>query len=253
VDKPGSPEAINPLTPEEVVLYLRVSTPDQDLAGQARDLEEYATRRGWKIAARYQEKVSGTGTIERTEYARLLRDAAAADRAWKHVLVWSLDRWSRAERFTEALESMWELEHFGVAFHSLREPALDTPPDGKPELGRDVLRALLPLMASYESKRISERVLVAMREIRQGHRMTRSGRPVGRPVRLTPDKLREIARLRQEGTTWATVAVQVGLPKETCRRSYFDFRTGRVTVDNTPTGERVHRHPSKPSRGEGNP
>lgn len=235
------------------MFYLRVSTPDQDLAGQARDLEAYATRQGWIVSARYQEKVSGTGAIERTEYARLLSDAAKGDRVWSHALVWSLDRWSRAERFTEALESIWELERLGVAFHSLREPTLDTPRDGKPDLGRDVLRALLPLMASYESKRLSERVLVAMREIRQGHRMTRSGRPVGRPARLTPDKLREIARLRNEGSTWSTVAVQVGLPKETCRRSYYDFRTGRVTVDNTPTGERLLRHSGKPSRVEGNP
>jgi len=46
-----------------VALYLRVSTEDQDLAGQERDLRTEAERRGWTVAAAYSEKVSGTGKV----------------------------------------------------------------------------------------------------------------------------------------------------------------------------------------------
>ena len=238
---------------ERVALYLRVSTPEQNLDGQERDLKDYAAGNGWTIAGIYREKVSGTGRVERTEYERLLRDSKDPNRSWSHVLVWSLDRWSRAERFTEALESIWDLEKLGVYFHSYLEHVLDTPSDGKPDLGRDILRTLLPIIASFESKRLSERVRTAMREIVRGSRATRSGRPVGRPTKVTLDKLRQIGQLRSDNSGWASVAVATGLRKETCRRAFYNLRTGRWSVQNTPTGERLVRHPSQPNRGQGNP
>lgn len=53
------------------------------------------------------------------------------------------DRFSREERFTRAVEAIREIESLGVGFHSFKEAGLDTPADGRPDLGRDVLRALL--------------------------------------------------------------------------------------------------------------
>ena len=61
-------------------IYARVSTEGQDLAGQERDLQCEMERRGWSLIETYREKVTGTGKIERTEYDRLLRDAAAEGR-----------------------------------------------------------------------------------------------------------------------------------------------------------------------------
>ena len=236
-----------------VALYLRVSTPEQNLDGQERDVRNYAARRGWEVSAAYREKVTATGKVARAEYDRLISDAAKPSRPWCRVLVWSLDRWSRSERFTEAVDSIWALEKLGVSFHSCIEPVLDTPSDGKPDLGRDVVRMLLPLIASFELRRLSERVKVAMRELKEGRRATRSGRPVGRPVRVTAEKLGQIRQLRSEGVSWAGVAVATSLRKETCRRAFYNLRSGRWSVQNTPTGERLVRHPSQPDRGQGNP
>lgn len=206
-----------------VAIYARVSTEGQDLAGQERDLQREVERRGWSLIETYREKVTGTGKIERTEYDGLLRDAAAEGRPWNHLLVWALDRFSREATFTKATQAVLDLEKLGVAFHSLKEPTLDTPEDGKPNLGRDVLLALLPVIASFESKRRSERVRVAMREIREGRRQTRSGRPPGRPRRVTPELLEKIRVLREERhLPWSQIAQNLHVPAGSCRKWFSD-------------------------------
>src|SRR5208283_363330 len=203
-----------------VALYLRVSTEGQDFAGQERDLRAEAARRQWSVVAVYAEKVSATGKVARTEYEHLLTDARKAERSWDHLLVWSLDRWSREERFSRAVATIEELESVGVRFHSLREPMLDSSEDGTPNMGRDLLRAILPVIASFESRRRSERVRVAVREIQEGRRKTKSGRPPGRPRRLDDSKVQRIANLRGSGLPWKSVAQRVGLPAGTCASAY---------------------------------
>ncbi|MHB1887207.1 MAG: recombinase family protein, partial [Acidimicrobiales bacterium] len=109
-------------TPVGAALYLRVSTEDQDLAGQERDLRAEASRRGWEVLAVYAEKVSGTGKVERREYDRLLADANLRGRSWDHLLVWALDRFSREATFTRATQAVLDLEKVGISFHSFKEP-----------------------------------------------------------------------------------------------------------------------------------
>ena len=211
-------------------IYGRVSTTEQELGGQVRDLEQEVARRGLPLVASYLEKVSATGRAERTEYDRLLRDAASPSREFSDLFVWSLDRFSRAEKFTEAVEAIWTLEKVGVRFHSLKEPLLDTPEDGKPNLGREVLLALLPVLSSWESRRRSERVRVAMRDFKEGRRRSRSGRPVGRPRRVTPELVSKAEVLHRRGFSWAEVARRVGLPAETCRRSVYQSKKAAGAV-----------------------
>jgi DNA invertase Pin-like site-specific DNA recombinase len=205
--------------PENVcaAIYARVSTEDQDLAGQERELRNECLRRGWDIAAVYEEKISATGRVERKEYERVLADARAPDRSWDHLLVWSLDRWSREERFSRAVATIEDLESLGVRFHSLREPMLDSGEDGSANMGRDLLRAILPVIAAFESRRKSERVRVAMQELKSGRRRTRTGRPVGRPRRVTPALVERAELLRRQGVRWSEIAQRVGLPAGTCR------------------------------------
>ncbi len=221
-----------PAVAPRVALYARVSTEDQDLAGQELDLRTECARRGWEVAGVYAEKVSGTGRIERKEYERLLSDARKPDRPWNHLLVWCLDRWSREERFSRAVATIEELESVGVRFHSLREPMLDSSEDGTPNMGRDLLRAILPVIASFESRRKSERVRVAMREIREGRRPTRSGRPPGRPRLVTREAVDRALSLREQGVPWAKVAQHVGLRAETCRRAVLDRRRAVRAAEN---------------------
>jgi DNA invertase Pin-like site-specific DNA recombinase len=201
-----------------VALYLRVSTEDQDLAGQEQDLLADAERRGWVVVAIYSEKVSGTGRVERAEYDQLLRDVKRPDRGWTILLVWALDRWSREERFDRAVGAILDLEKAGVSFQSFKEPYLSTPPadDANAAFARNLLLGVTTSVAAFESRRKSERVRVAMREIREGRRPTRSGRPPGRPRRVTPEKAAKILELRPQGLKWREIAGKVGLPAGTC-------------------------------------
>ncbi len=216
------------LNSETVAIYARVSSAEQSLEGQERDLREYAASRGWTDLRVYAEKESATGKVLREEYDRLNREAGDPNRPWKHLLVWSLDRWSREERFTLAVLAIEELEAKGVHFHSFKEPMIDTTEDGQPNIGRDLLRAILPVIAAFESRRKSERVRVAMREIREGRRQTKSGKPPGRPRRVTSLHIRRIKECRAEGLTWKQVAQQVGLPAGTCKNA---LRTKNPSVE----------------------
>ncbi len=195
-----------------------MSTEDQSLEGQERDLRACAGAHGWGVVAVYAEKVSATGRVERAEYDRLLRDAARPDRGWDILLVWSLDRWSREERFDKAVGAVLDLEKGGVRFVTLKEPYLSTPDpeDANAGFARNLLLGVVTSVAAFESRRKSERVRVAMREIKAGRRATRSGRPPGRPRRVTPEKVAKIVELRKTGLKWKEVAPRVGLPAGTC-------------------------------------
>lgn len=213
-----------------VALYLRVSTEDQDLAGQERDLRAEAERRGWEVTAVYAEKVSGTGRVEREEYDRLLRDVSRPDRGWTILLVWALDRWSREERFDRAVGAILDLEKGGLRFASLKEPYLSTPEteDAHAAFARNLLLGVTTSVAAFESRRKSERVRVAMREIREGRRPTRSGLPPGRPRRVTPEKAAKIAELRPLGLKWREIAGRVGLPAGTCAAVWSKSRKASI-------------------------
>lgn len=204
---------------ETAALYVRVSTLEQDLEGQERELLDYARSRGWLVGPIYREKVSATGRVHREEFDRLNSDAAWPDRAWTRVLVWSLDRWSRDASFVRTVSSIERLEALGIRFHSLRDPSLDTDAD---PLTRQILRGLLPTLASFEAQRRSERTRIAMQELKSGRRRTRTGRPVGRPRRLTPELEARIRELRWplvgKPRQWKEIARVVHLPAGTCSK-----------------------------------
>jgi len=213
----------------KAAVYARVSTEDQDLAGQERELREEAARRGWQVSEVYREKVTATGKVERKEYERLLRDASKPNRPWAHLLVWSLDRFTREERFTRAVDAILDLERLGVRFHSLREPVLDTPEGEQDGFARNLLLAILPVVASFEAKRRSERTRLAMQELKAGRRKTRSGNPWHRPRRVTSEKVQTILSYRGQGLTWKEVAQRVGLPAGTCAGTYSLARRGLLS------------------------
>jgi DNA invertase Pin-like site-specific DNA recombinase len=216
-----------------VALYLRVSTEDQDLDGQERELRSYAAKRGWSVAATYREKVSASGRVEREQLERLIADAAAST-DWDRVLVWALDRWSRDPSFVRAIGSIEQLERQGIRWHSFKEPQLDSSDDGLPSLARDLLRGILPTIAAFEARRRSERTQLAMDQIRSGVRRTRTGRPIGRPRRLTSAIVQRILELRERGLKWREVALSVHLPAGTCRNALSASRRVTPSVENGP-------------------
>ena len=126
--------------------------------------------------------------MARVEYDRLLRDAR--ERKSDHLVVWAPGRFSRDETSTRATQAILDLEANGVLFHSAKEPSLETPEDGRLNIGRAVLLALLPAISSFGSKRRDERVRMAMAELQSGRRSPRSGLPPAGSAGSSPAKPR---------------------------------------------------------------
>ncbi len=227
------------MTPTRAAIYVRVSTTEQDYKAQQAALEYECQRRGWAPVV-FPEKVSGMDS-DRPEYRRLVRAVEGGE--IQHVLVWALDRWSRSEKFTQAIDAVLDIERRGVKFHSLKEPMLDTPEEGKPDIGRQLLLSILPVIATFESQRRRDRVRLAMEAIKKGTKATKSGRPPGRQAKVTEDQVREILRLRKldPRPTWNEIAHRVTLKAGTCsavwslhERGLWKQRTlTKIPVENT--------------------
>src|SRR6476619_7323484 len=81
---------------KRVALYLRVSTSEQTVENQRRDLDEAARRSGWTIVAEYEDAgISGNkGRDRRPQFDAMLK--AAARREFDIVAAWSVDRLGRS-------------------------------------------------------------------------------------------------------------------------------------------------------------
>lgn len=224
---------------EKVAIYVRVSTTKQELEGQERALREDAERRGWDVVEVYREKITATGKSTRDEYERALLDMASPSRPWSVLSCWALDRFSREERWTKALDQLIYLEREHHAkFHFVEDTVLDTPGDGTDSMQRDLLLAVFAIVAKWEAKRISERTKLAMAEIKAGRRKTKSGLPPGRQRRVWQEKVDLIVRLKDvEKLSWRLIAQKVGLPKGTCSGVYSLAKRGLLRIPSSGKGE----------------
>jgi DNA invertase Pin-like site-specific DNA recombinase len=186
----------------KIALYARVSTANngQDPEVQLRELREYVSRRGWELAGEYVD-VGISGTKERRpELDRLMSDAHR--RRFDAVVVWKFDRFARSvSHLLRALETFRAL---GVEFVSYSEQLDTATPAGK------MVFTVLGAVAELERGLIVERVKAGLRNARA------KGKRLGRP-RVVVDTFK-IARLRERGCSWRTIARQVGCSARSARR-----------------------------------
>ena len=180
-----------------VALYARVSTANgqQNPEMQLDELEEYVSRRGWSVSARYVDHgVSGT-KASRPELDRLMHDAHL--RRFDAVIVWKFDRFARSvSHLLRALETFRAL---GIDFVSLSENVDTSTPMGK------MIFTVLGAVSELERDLIVERVRAGLRHARA------RGKKLGRP-RLRIDD--QIVELRNSGLSYRAIAKQlkVSLP-----------------------------------------
>ncbi len=79
-----------------VAAYLRVSTQEQTTANQSPAIEAWVKSRGHELVEVYQENESAWRNGHQRELARLLSDLRSGRRKYDILLVWSLDRLTRA-------------------------------------------------------------------------------------------------------------------------------------------------------------
>lgn len=187
--------------------YARVSTEDQNLAGQLDEL------RGTGCADVYAEHGSGKKD-DRPELANALRALRAGDT----LVVTRLDRLGR--NLPHLIATVNALAARGVGFESLAE-RLDTT-----SAGGELIFHLFASMAQFERRLNSERTRAGLKAARA------RGRNGGRPPILSISQLRQAKRLLDD-------------PEVTAREVAHTFGVSRSTLYNNlarldaPAGERV--------------
>ena len=190
----------------KAAIYARVSTANhgQDVSMQTRELREYCERRGFEIAGEYTDVGVSGSKDSRPELNRLMADAK--QRRFDAVCVWKLDRFGRSLR--HLVNALADLESLGVSFVSIKDNLDLSTPSGR------LMFQIIGAMAEFERSLIQERVKAGLRNARA------KGKTLGRP-RVVVDTA-QIARLRASGTSWPSIArelgVSVGTVYEAARR-----------------------------------
>ena len=108
-------------------IYARVSTLDQKLAPQLREIRAALKVRGWAEARVYKEKRSGRPGASRPEWEALRK--AAARHEFGAVAVWAADRMGRST--LEVLAAAEAFEQRGVRLLLVKEGIESGTPMGK--------------------------------------------------------------------------------------------------------------------------
>ena len=203
--------------PMKTALYLRVSskprkspkpdkhiTREQTVENQRAKLREFAKAVDWDVVAEFQDQDSGAKN-SRPGFKQLMD--AASRHEFDVVLVWSLDRFTR-EGIGPTLQYLAKLAAYRVAFRSYSEPFLDT----TSQFG-DLVTSIFAFFASFERKRIGERV-------RAAHDRARAeGKHIGRPfAEYDPKLLAKVKALRREKQSIRQIAKALDLSHGSAQR-----------------------------------
>jgi DNA invertase Pin-like site-specific DNA recombinase len=156
---------------KRVALYVRVSTDDQTVDNQLRELQTWALRCGHTIVRAFEDSgVSGAkGRDKRPGFDGMLK--AAVRREFDMLAVWSSDRLGRSlQHLIEVLQTIRETGA-GLYIHT---QALDTTtPSGRAMFG------MLAVFGEFEREMIVARVNAGI--ARAKAKGTKSGKAIGRP------------------------------------------------------------------------
>ncbi len=166
---------------KRVALYVRVSTDDQTVENQKRELQAWAARCGHSVVQVFEDRgISGAkGRDKRPGFDAMLK--AAVRREFDMLAVWSSDRLGRSlQHLIEVLQTIRDTG-CGLYIHT---QALDTTtPSGR------AMFQMLAVFGEFEREMIIARVNAGMARARKEG--TKSGKPIGRPE--VSDKLRNAA------------------------------------------------------------
>lgn len=179
-----------------VGLYVRVSSLDQNVEMQVRELEQFISARGWTLYRTYEDKMTGT-TGKRPSLQSILEDARK--RKIDIIVCWKLDRFFRSLR--DLVNTLTELHEVGVSFVSLNDPGVDmTTPSGR------LLIHLIGAFAEFEVSLTKARVRAGIANAKA------KGKHLGRPRVINIEK---VIALRQQGLSLNLIAKQLGTTKGT--------------------------------------
>lgn len=159
---PASRAIAAPKGQKTAVIYTRVSSKEQadknlSLDFQRKSVEEYAGRNGFTIAASFGGTYESAKTDGRKEFARMLDFVKKSKGVVSHILVYTLDRFSRtgggAIKLAEELR-----EKYGVTVFAVTQPADTSNPSG-------VLQQNIHFIFSqYDNQLRKQRAVAGMKE-----------------------------------------------------------------------------------------
>ena len=139
--------------PIRVVIYVRVSSRNQDIENSAdaqiAECTAYIEKMGWILVGIYIDKAKSGRSDVRPQHSLMIHDGTRPDREFDKVVVWKMDRYARNETHASLTKAM--LRKNGVDVVSITEPGVE----GK--LGR-VMEVLIDTMAEITSEGIAENV-----------------------------------------------------------------------------------------------
>ena len=167
-----------------LVGYMRISTTDER---QSVDLQRDALLAvGVDERHLHEDRASGTRD-DRPGLKACLADLRPGD----VLVVWKLDRLGRS--LSHLIQIVDQLKSREIAFRSLTEAIDTTTPHG------EFLFHLFGSLAQYERALIKERVAAGLAAAR------RRGRKGGRPPTIDPEKVEQIIRALEGGTSKASI------------------------------------------------
>jgi DNA invertase Pin-like site-specific DNA recombinase len=181
-------------SPKRVALYLRVSTTDQSIRNQSRELQAIAERHGWEIVATFKDEgVSGAkGRDERPGLDKLLQAVVRKD--FDLVMAWSVDRLGRS--LIDLVATLQELHAKNVHLYLHQQGIDTTTPSGK------AMFQMMGVFAEFERTIIHERVMAGLARARA------DGKPLGRPEGIAGDtaKVKKMRAARAAGQSIRQIA-----------------------------------------------
>jgi putative DNA-invertase from lambdoid prophage Rac len=190
-----------------VAIYCRVSTLDQDVARQERDLTEHAERAGYEVVGVFKETLSGIRRARGKQPVERARVMALAQRRGEidAVLVTELTRWGRSTQ--DLMSTLGELASWDVSLIAQTGLTFDlSTPQGR------LVASLMASLAEFEHELLRERV-------RSGIAAAKArGQTFGRQKGYRPSDKRapEVLRLAaEEGLSQRVIAAKLGMSKTT--------------------------------------
>jgi DNA invertase Pin-like site-specific DNA recombinase len=185
---------------KRAIIYVRVSTGEQNLDMQLKELPEYIQRRGWELVDTYSDKITGAKD-RRPGLDRLMADARK--RRFDVVVVWKFDRFARST--SHLLRALEEFQALTIDFVSLHESVDTSTPMGK------MVFTVLGAVAELERSTIAERCAAGRRAaVRRG---VKFGRPA---LQVNVSKVRD---LRQSGLSLRAIGAKLGVSHELVRQA----------------------------------
>lgn len=141
---------------------------------QLAEARQYAAARGWAVAEEYVDTGWSGAKASRPAMNRLMKDALA--RKIDTILVYKLDRFGRS--LIDLMTAIGQLTGAGVRFIAITQ-GIDT--DASNPTSR-LLMHIMGAFAEFERELIKERIAGGMKKAKASG--TRSGRAIGRPMRI---------------------------------------------------------------------